>query len=396
MFGLIPAENWEYSILDGIRCLRMALVPSKGGVGNTLEGMGDFIPARSARASIVTALKALDLPSGSSIAVPLYSCPVVFKAIVAAGHVPTFIDIDSETFCISCKDLAAKISSTKAVIAIHMFGHICDMPLLKEIAQLRPVLEDCAQSLGSKLNDRLTGTFGTIGAFSFRSGKYLSVGEGGALFTHDQVLYSRLTDMTSSLPSPGLSDELKHIAITYMRSALRRKPLWGMLGYHIWNIYSRKVDYKEQSPLVLQQTYQTDMLLVKHRLHHLDANISAQRTNAVIYAQTLDTNLCQLYAEKPGVYLNRYLYPVLFQSSKERDYVADILFRQRIGSIKPYQNIAEVAASNYGYKGGCPNAEDVSKRILALPVYHTLKKSDIQKISNCVNQALMQVKLKGR
>jgi dTDP-4-amino-4,6-dideoxygalactose transaminase len=99
---------------------------------------------RSARAAIIVAIKALNLSPGASIGVPLYCCPVVFKAIEAAGCKPCFIDIDPGTFCISAKDLSAKSAQIDALIAVHMFGNLCDMPGIQEAAQDKPIIEDCA------------------------------------------------------------------------------------------------------------------------------------------------------------------------------------------------------------------------------------------------------------
>ena len=85
-----------------------------------------------------------------------------------------------------------------------MFGNVCDMPALREAAPGKPFIEDCAQALGSRLDGRLAGSFGEIAVFSFRSGKYLSVGEGGAVYCSDTDLESRLSelDRRTSCPKP--------------------------------------------------------------------------------------------------------------------------------------------------------------------------------------------------
>src|SRR2546428_829637 len=108
MLGLIPAERWDYKISDVFRGVAAGLAPRKTTETIHLSGIGDCIPARSARAAIVTSLRALDLAPGARVGVPLYCCPVVFKAIVAAGCAPRFIDIDPATFCLSAADLFAK------------------------------------------------------------------------------------------------------------------------------------------------------------------------------------------------------------------------------------------------------------------------------------------------
>ena len=85
MLGLIPTEHFEYEIRDIIRGMVAALRPREKNAMLYIPGLGNCIPARSARAAIVAAIRALDLPAGARIGVPLYCCPVVFKAIKEAG-----------------------------------------------------------------------------------------------------------------------------------------------------------------------------------------------------------------------------------------------------------------------------------------------------------------------
>ena len=198
-----------------------------------VPGLGDCIPARSARGAIVAAIQALDLPSGARIGVPLYCCPVVFKAVQEAGCAARFIDVEYSTYCMSGDDLFAKRDQVDAIIAVHMFGNLCDMSRLQEAARGEPIIEDCAQSLGSRYHGRPSGTLGTIGVFSFRSGKYVSAGEGGALFTGDEGLRSRLAQAVSAMPAPDRKEECVHVVSTFLRSILRRRPLmdfWA-IGY---------------------------------------------------------------------------------------------------------------------------------------------------------------------
>ena len=269
MIGLVPAEHWEYSLIDALRSLPAALTSRPQNLSITINGVGNCIPAQSGRVGIVLALRALNLKPGAQIGIPLYTCPVVLKAITTAGFAPCFIDIDPASYCMSVDDFAAKSSTCEALIALHMFGNLCDMPGLLSAAGKKPIIEDCAQSIGSKLGGSMAGSLGTISVFSFRSGKYLSVGEGGALFARDADIRARLVKSTLSLPDPKGLDELKHVAKTFMRTALRRKLLWGALGYHIWGRYNKTVKYSEKSPLVLQQSYRTDYALATRRLDHL-------------------------------------------------------------------------------------------------------------------------------
>lgn len=392
MFGLLPAEYWDYKVSDIIRGLVSALDSRKPNRMVDIAGIGSCIPTRSGRSAIVTAIKSLDLPIGARIGVPLYSCPVVFKAIKAAGCKACFIDMESDTFCLSAGDLSAKRSKLDALIVIHMFGNMCDMLSVLTVAKGMPIIEDCAQSIGSKLDGRMAGSFGTIAVFSFRSGKYLSVGEGGALFSSLKDIRSRLAQLIAQMPVPSRSEECIHVAKTYIRSSLRSRPLFGAVGYPLWHIYNKKVDYTAKTPIINGQIYMPDLDLTSHRLSFIDKAIESQRANADYYSQTLNLDPGMLCSEKPGAFYNRYLYPIRFPSSKHRDLMANYLQSHQINTIKPYQDIAEIATAHYRYKGDCPVTETVSKKLLAIPSYSSLKKRDVERIAMSVNSGWEEIK----
>ena len=392
MLDLLPAEYWECNVNDVFRGLSAALSPRLSGDTIQIPGLGPCIPARSARAAIVLALQALDLPPAARIGVPLYCCPVVFKAIKAAGATPRFIDIDAATFCLSVADLRAKRSGLDAIIAVHMFGNLCDVPTLLEAAPGKPIVEDCAQSLGSRLGDRVTGSMGTIAALSFRSGKYLSVGEGGALFSPRADIRSGLSALVAALPTPGCGEECLHVFRTLLRSLLRRRPLYGAVGDPLWQIYNRKVDYPSKSPLVLGQMYRADLAVACRRLPRLGSAIAAQRANADLYSRLLHVDAGMLCPETPGTFTNRYLYPVTFPGPEQRDHVALRLRQNGVDTIKHLNDIADVARNHYGYPGDCPVSEFFAKRVLILPSYHTLKECRIARIAEQFNAAWAEIR----
>ena len=148
---LIPRYHWQYGWRDVLRGVYARLSPPTENGSIHLEGVGDCLPIRSGRAALVAAIRAKGLQPGSSIAVSLYCCPVVFEAIVASECVPLFVDVDSSTFCISIPDLAEKADTISAVIAVHMFGNLCDMDGICAVTSHKPVIEDCAQALGSTM-----------------------------------------------------------------------------------------------------------------------------------------------------------------------------------------------------------------------------------------------------
>jgi perosamine synthetase len=389
--NLLPTEWFEFGLGDVSHGLAAALTRKEPNRPLSLPGLGSCIPVRSARTGIVIALKALRLPAGARIGVPLYCCPVVFKAIKMAGCTARFIDIEADTYCLSPEDLMAKRSDVDAVIAVHMFGNLCDMNKLYEAAGSKPIIEDCAQSLGSRLDGRMTGSLGTIGVFSFRSGKYLSVGEGGALFSIDPHIHSRMSQLVDEMPTPNRMEECVHVAETFLRTKLRSKPLYGLVGYHLWEVYNKKVDFTKKSPLVLGRIYKADLATTRNRFQYLDSVIERQRSHADLYSQSLKLDPDMLCIEKPGRFYNRYLYPIIFSSPEHRDFVAAYLRRGGIDSSQPYKDVADGAAEYYGYTGDCPVSERVAKNILVFPSYAALREKDVLRIAKSVNEAWTEI-----
>lgn len=387
MLTLLPNEHWDYDILDAVRELRTAFFSERRNERRIyIPGVGSCRAVRSGRAAIVIALKSLGLSRKAPVGVPLYCCPVVFKAIKVAGYVPRFIDVDPETYCLSASDLAAKNKDVEAVIPVHMFGNLCDMPALRQAAPGKPFIEDCAQALGSEINGRMAGSFSEIAIFSFRSGKYLSVGEGAALYSGDKSLDRRISETISALPVPSRIDECVHVGATYLRSRLRSRPLWGMLGTLLWQSYSARVSYSSQSRLVLEQVYETDRDLARRRLQLLSTWIKKQRSNAHYYEQNLRVMPKMLCREFPGAFFNRLQYPLLLPTSGHCDRIAQNLRDNQISTGRPYKEIATIAAKHYGYSGDCPKAERIAKTVLVIPCNHTVRAADVARITQCINR----------
>lgn len=142
-----------------------------------------------------TALKLTCIGNGIGPNDEVLMSPFTFIAsassVLSCGVVPRFVDID-ETMNIDPKEIEKNITkSTRAIMAIHMQGQPCDMENIMKIAKNNNliVIEDVAQAFGSKVNDKMVGTFGNCGAFSLQAGKTITCGEGGFLATNDKKVY---------------------------------------------------------------------------------------------------------------------------------------------------------------------------------------------------------------
>ena len=137
------------------------------------------------------AIEALEFPLQSEILVPANSFIASAEAVTRTGHTVVFCDCDPHTYTISLNDVTRKISSkTKAIIAVHLYGHPADMEALLTIAREHrlKVIEDCAQAHGAEYKGQRVGTLGDVGTFSFYPGKNLGAyGDAGAIITNDEA-----------------------------------------------------------------------------------------------------------------------------------------------------------------------------------------------------------------
>jgi dTDP-4-amino-4,6-dideoxygalactose transaminase len=142
--------------------------------------------------AIEIAIEALDLPANSEIIVPANTFIASSEAVTRSGHRVVFADVDPGCYTITADAVLRKLSQrTSAVMAVHLYGHPCDMDALNDVAARHglQIIEDCAQAHGAKYKDRQVGTIGRVATFSFYPGKNLGAfGDAGAIATLDADL----------------------------------------------------------------------------------------------------------------------------------------------------------------------------------------------------------------
>ena len=146
------------------------------------------IAVNSATSGLMAVLGALNLEPGSEVLIPAYSFSATALSCIAMNCVPKFVDIELRTYCISVSELEKKISkNTKAILVVHLLGNCADIDEIQKIANKfdLPIIEDCAQSIGVSYKEKLTGTMGSAGVFSFQETKNIMTGEGGMIITKD-------------------------------------------------------------------------------------------------------------------------------------------------------------------------------------------------------------------
>jgi len=310
--------------------------------------------------------------------VPLYSCPVVFDAIIKAGFVPEFIDIDLENYTIDPLDLTKKIGELKAVIVIHTFGRPADMDIIKNIAGEIPIIEDCAHSLFSFYKGKMTGTLGNASFFSFK--KYPSAGEGGMIILNDIKLIDRLEKIVRQLPEVSKINNVKHAFVTYAHSFLYHRPWYGTIAFPIGNrILNKKEIILDFNVSIVRGG---DLKIFMRKIGSLGKKIEIQTNYSRILIEELWNTSIILPDEVEGTRCNYYLFPIRFQNEQLRDCMHINLRKFGIDSAKLYAETPQLSKRIYRYNGTCSNAETLSKTVLVIPNYYTLKEIEIMKIAN--------------
>jgi dTDP-4-amino-4,6-dideoxygalactose transaminase len=138
--------------------------------------------------SLELALQAAGIGAGDEVIVPAYTWEGTAAAVLFAGAVPVFVDVDPDTYCLAPNLVEQAITArTRAIIPVHLGFRFADMDRLMEIAAKHNlfVLEDCAHAHGGRWREQGAGSIGHAGSFSFQTSKLMTAGEGGIVITND-------------------------------------------------------------------------------------------------------------------------------------------------------------------------------------------------------------------
>ena len=182
-------------------CLDSTWISSKGKyIADFEKAFSNYINIQHAASvcngtvAIHLALIALGIGPGDEVIVPTLTYIASVNAIVYTGATPVFVDSLQDTWQMDPVDVNKKITSkTKAVMAVHLYGHACDMDALLTITKENHIflIEDCAEAIGTTYKGKHVGTFGDISTFSFFGNKTITTGEGGMVVTNDETLHQR-------------------------------------------------------------------------------------------------------------------------------------------------------------------------------------------------------------
>lgn len=209
-------------------CLDTTFVSSVGKFVDRFEsdiaaytGAGYAVAVANGTAALQVAFIVVGVKPGDEVLVPALTFVATTAAVVHCGAVPHFMDSEERTFGVSPKKLREYLERTtiqraghcvnkatgriiRAVVPMHTFGHPTDIEAIGQIAEEFNLIlvEDAAESLGSTVHGRHTGTFGLLGTLSFNGNKTITTGGGGAIITNDRALARRAKHLTTTAKVP--------------------------------------------------------------------------------------------------------------------------------------------------------------------------------------------------
>jgi len=307
------------------------------------------IAVNSCAAALYLAVKGIFPGEGVRIAVPALTYVATANAVVLAGHIPVFTDVDPETFCIN----PAKIPDVEGVIPVHYAGHPCDLDAIKQAGDW-VITEDAAHACGAEYKGKKIGSINTT-CFSFHPCKNMTTAEGGMITTNSDTLAEKLRRMRlNGIAKDGVYQDMID---------------WGF-----------KFNMNEISAAIgIEQLKKLDEMNIRRYLvweQYRDG--LPNETGKEIDIQFIDDNVTH----------SHHLFPILLQ---ERDKVAQYLQSKGITTAIHYKPVHLMSwyRKKYEYKeGDFPVAEEVAKHILSIPIYPDMTDEQVDYVIQAIKEGI--------
>ncbi len=339
-------------------CLDSTWISSKGKFINQFEyefarfvGVEHATTVSNGTVALHLALAALGIGPGDEVIVPTLTYIASVNAITYCGASAVFVDSLFGTWQMDAADVARKITPrTKAVMAVHLYGHPCDMDGLQEVCKAHNLflVEDCAEATGSLYKGRHVGSFGDISTFSFFGNKTITTGEGGMVVTNDHTLHERAVH----LKGQGLAKHRQywHDVVGY--------------NYRMTNICAA---------IGLAQLEQADKF------------ISRKREIAHLYEKSMQGSPVEFHQQHADVKHSYWMCSILVPQAAQRDPLREHLAAHGIETRPLFYPVHTMPMFADKFRRHTV-AEDLAWRGLNLPSYPGLTNKEVEEISGVVNQ----------
>jgi len=308
-------------------------------------GVDNFHFVSNGTTALQLALRTLGIKEGEVITTP-FSYVATTSAILWERCVPVFVDIEPNTFCIDPDKIEAAITpNTKAIMAVHVFGNPCNIAKIQDIARRHnlKVIYDGAHAFGVKYKDRSLLSYGDVSTCSFHATKLFHTIEGGAVIT----------------PHTNVS---------------QRVELMKRFGHNGDEHYMLGINGKASE-------FQAAMGLAN--LPYIEANIRKRKGITQSYNQLLTPTL-QRPLKLPFTEHNYAYYPIVFKDEKTLLKTIKALHEKQIYPRRYfYPSLNQLPYIENTQQ--CPISEEVSRKILCLPLYADLTVGEVERIAKVVN-----------
>lgn len=325
-------------------------------------GLPSTVAVTSCTAAMQLALLAAGIRPGDEVVTTPLTFVGTANSIIMAGGTPVFADVERSTGNIDPAAIEAAITDrTRAILPVHLYGQMCDMTAITEIARRRglTVVEDAAHSLEAEWNGKKPGQYGDFACFSFYATKNITSGEGGAI----------------SAREPGQAELLKKLRLHgFDKSAVER--------------YSSRFE-----------RYDVDVFGWKYNMDNIHAAILIEQMKKVerflerrgeIYRRYTEgfggVDGIEIHATRPEARHAYHLFTILVEAAR-RDAILDELQNRGIGvSVNFYPvHLMTYYRKRFGSRPGMfPVAEDIGARTISLPLYPKLTEKEIDSVVKTV------------
>ncbi len=319
-------------------------------------GVKHAIATSSCTGALHMAMAALGIGPEDEVILPEITWTASMAPITYLGAKPVLVDVLKDSWCIDPQKVEEAITPrTKAIMAVHVYGNLCDMKALLSLGLKYniPIIEDSAEAIGSIYHGKKAGSMGSFGAFSFHGTKTITTGEGGMFVTNDDALYEKVLTLSN-----------------HGRSRTQTKQFWpDEIGfkYKMSNI---------QAAIGCAQMKRIDELITKKRAI---LNFYKESLKALPVRVNPEPAHCQNGAWMPTLVVDEdiaFNREQLLQEFAKNNIDARVFFWPLSLVFKEYQSLARenlVAHSLY-------------TRAVNLPSYHDITEQDMQRVIACVKK----------
>lgn len=331
------------------------------------------IALNSCSAALHLAMIAINVQKGDEVITTPFTFAATAHAIIHCEGKPIFVDIDPKSFNVDPKKIEKAITSkTKAILPVDYGGQPVDLDAICKIAKKHGlyVVEDAAHTIGAKYKGKNIGTIADLTCFSFHPVKNMTTGDGGAVVTNNQelaekIMVLRVNGMDKESWKRNTSSGIWDYAIVEEGYKYHMNDLSAALGIH----QIKKLEKFRQIREELANTYDEQLIDLKEvQIPHRVPDIMHAHN---IYAILVDTSNLKISRNQ------------IIERLKDYNVGSIVYFRPL--HLQPYFQV------NFGYKeGDFPNAEYVFDRIICLPLYPGMKKSDAVYVANLLKKIIVE------